>query len=57
MWEGKYLVKLMQDQGILVRFVQTHLGADFLCSSWSQNSLELGSMEVLISQKFLLLIR
>ena len=50
-------MKLMQDQGILVRFVQTHLGADFLCSSWPQNSLELGSMEVLISQKFLLLIR
>lgn len=51
------MVKLMQDQDILVRFVQTHLGADFLSSSWLQNSLELGTMEVLISQKFLLLIR
>lgn len=51
------MVKLMQDQGTLVRFVQTHLGADFLWSSWLQNSLELGAVEVLISQKFLLLIR
>lgn len=28
----------MQDQDTLVRFVQTHLGADFLWSSWPQSS-------------------